>query len=81
MVIVVVVLNLVKCQFLYPSIQQVQCYYSAPTTSLSIGSSGFVTMPYSYGTSDQRIKASIKTMDNTLWKVQQLRGIEYNDIK
>ena len=36
-------------------VQQVQCYYAAPITSLMIGSSGFVTMPYSCGTSDQRI--------------------------
>ena len=62
-------------------IQQVQCSYSAPATSLSIGSTGYVTMPISYGTSDQRIKTNIKTIENALWKVSQLRGVECNDIK
>ena len=38
-------------------------------------------MRIGYGTSDQRIKTNIKTIDNALWKVQQLRGVEYNDIK
>ena len=62
-------------------IQQVYCSYAAPVSSLVISSTGYVTMRIGYGTSDQRIKTNIKTIDNALWKVQQLRGVEYNDIK
>ena len=56
-------------------------YIAAPISSLVISSTGYVTMRIGYGTSDQRIKTNIKTIDNALWKVQQLRGVEYNDIK
>ena len=38
-------------------------------------------MRIGYGTSDQRTKTNIKTIDNALFKVLQLRGIEYNDIE
>jgi hypothetical protein len=61
--------------------QQCYVYYSAPASCLYINSGGYVTMAYSYGTSDQRIKSDIKTIDNALFKVLNLRGIEYTDIR
>ena len=54
----------------------------APTGSLNIGSNGYVTMPYGYGTgSDERIKTNIKTIENALDKTLLLRGVNYNDIR
>ena len=38
------------------------------------------TWTYGYSSSDQRIKTKIKTIDNALWKVQQLRGVYYTHI-
>ena len=37
-------------------------------------------MTYGYSSSDQRIKTNIKTNDNALWKVQQVRGVYYTHI-
>jgi len=60
---------------------QFMLYYSAPSSSFFIGSSGYCYMSYGYGTSDQSIKYNIKTIDNALFKVLNLRGVEYNDIR
>ena len=62
--------------------KQLAILYSAPTGSLNIGSNGYVTMPYGYGTgSDERIKTNIKTIENALDKTLLLRGVNYNDIR
>ena len=55
--------------------------YSAPANSIVVASSGYVTMAFGYGTSDQRIKTDIKTIENALFKVLNLRGIQYTDIR
>ena len=56
--------------------------YNAPYGSLSIGSSGYVTMQYGHtGASDERIKSNIKTIENALDKTLLLRGVNYNDIR
>ena len=55
--------------------------YNAPASSIVIAGNGYITMAYGYGTSDQRIKTDIKTIENSLFKVLNLRGIEYSDIR
>ena len=51
---------------------------SAPNNSFYITGNG---NGHLYGTlfqhSDQNFKSNIKSIDNALWKVQQLRGVEY----
>ena len=59
----------------------VQISYAAPVTSLYLDSSGYVQMRLGFGTSDQRTKTSIKTVDNAFLKVLHLQGVEYNDIE
>lgn len=59
----------------------VQVKYNAPYTSLYIDVNGYVQMRMGYGTSDQRTKTNIKTIDDALFKVLHLRGVEYNDIE
>ena len=54
--------------------------YGAPASSIVVGSNGVVYMYYGYSSSDQRIKTNIKTIDNALWKVQQLRGVYFTQI-
>ena len=55
--------------------------YSAPDFALQIFSNGNANL---YGTlyqgSDIKIKKNIKTIDNAIWKVQQLRGVYYQHI-
>jgi len=59
-------------------INQIFCQYQAPSMSLFISLNGNIT---AYGTfltgSDQKLKTDIRTIDNALWKVQQLRGVYY----
>ena len=62
-------------------VQQFIMSYLAPTSSLLISASGQVIMPFGYTTSDERIKTDIITIDNALWKVSQLRGVEYTHIQ
>ena len=38
-------------------------------------------MPYSWNSSDERIKTNIKTIENALDKTLLLRGVEYNDFR
>ena len=55
--------------------------YSAPDSSLFLAPSGNVFSVGTYNTySDEKIKTDIKTIDNALWKVQQLRGVYYTQI-
>lgn len=55
--------------------------YGAPDYALQIFSNGNANL---YGTlyqgSDIKIKKNIKTIDNAIWKVQQLRGVYYTHI-
>ena len=55
--------------------------YAAPDYTLQIFTNGNASL---YGTlsqgSDIKIKKDIKTIDNALWKVQQLRGVYYTHI-
>jgi hypothetical protein len=61
--------------------QQFAILYSAPL-SLVITATGYVTMQYGYGgSSDERIKKNIKTIENALDKTLLLRGVSYNDIR
>lgn len=62
-------------------VQQFIMSYLAPSNSLLISASGQVIMPFGYTTSDERIKTDITTIDNALWKVSQLRGVEYTHIQ
>ena len=55
--------------------------YSAPTNACYINGAGGVYIAGSLTqNSDQIIKTNIKTIENALWKVQQLRGVEYTHI-
>ena len=55
--------------------------YNCPTNSCYLtGSGGMVIAGTLTQNSDQRIKTNIKTIENSLWKIQQLRGIEYTHI-
>ena len=55
--------------------------YNAPDNSLSINSDGKCYSLQFVNTSDERIKTDIETIDDALWKVQQLRGVSYKVIK
>ena len=55
--------------------------YQAPSGSFTISSTGTVIMPYSWNSSDERIKTNIKTIENALDKTLLLRGFEYNDFR
>ena len=62
-------------------VNQVYCVYTAPVASLFITGAGYVNMQYGYGNgSDIKIKTDIRTIDDALWKVQQLRGVYYKHI-
>ncbi len=50
--------------------------YQAPASSFTVSSTGTVTMPYSWNSSDERIKTNVKTIEYAL-----LRGVEYNDFR
>ena len=55
--------------------------YSAPTNACCINGVGGMYIAGSLTqNSDQIIKTNIKTIENALWKVQQLRGVEYTHI-
>ena len=49
--------------------------YQAPASSFTISSTGTVIMPYSWNSSDERIKTNIKTIENALDKTLLLRGV------
>jgi len=55
--------------------------YQAPASSFTISSTGTIIMPYSWNTSDERIKTNVKTIEYALDKVVLLRGVEYNDFR
>jgi hypothetical protein len=57
-------------------LEQVRCYYSAPSASLDINLNGVVYGVF-VNTSDERIKTNIKTIDYALDKVLLLRGVNY----
>ena len=38
-------------------------------------------MPYSWNSSDERIKTNVKTIEYALDKILLLRGVEYNDFR
>ena len=62
--------------------QQLAINYSAPGLSILVNASGYISMQYGYGgTSDERIKTNIKTIENALDKTLLLRGVEYNDFR
>ena len=55
--------------------------WNAPNTSLAVLSNGIVYTYYGFqSASDIKLKTDIKTIENALWKVEQLRGVEYNHI-
>ena len=54
--------------------------YNCPGSSLTIVPSGIVYGNFQ-NTSDEKIKTDISTIENALWKVQQLRGVEYTRIE
>ena len=64
---------------------QIRLSYASLFDALVIPSSGLCVMRYGYTSSDQRIKRNIKTIQNSLYKVLNLRGVEYistiNDMK
>jgi hypothetical protein len=51
--------------------------WQAPAYSLTVNSNGSVYMAYGYSGSDIKLKTDIEPIQNALWKVQQLRGVEY----
>ncbi len=55
--------------------------YQAPASSFTISSTGTIIMPYSWNSSDERIKTNVKTIEYALDKVLLLRGVEYNDFR
>jgi hypothetical protein len=57
-------------------------HYGTPYASLVIGVNGYVTMQYEFGQfSDERVKTSIKTIENGLDKTLLLHGVKYNDFR
>lgn len=55
--------------------------YNCPTNSCYLtGSGGMVIAGTLTQNSDQRIKCDIRTIDNSLWKLSQLRGVYYTHI-
>ena len=65
--------------------QQIRMSYASLFDALVITSTGVCVMRYGYTTSDQRTKSNIKTLENSLYKILNLRGVEYistiNNIK
>jgi hypothetical protein len=55
--------------------------YQAPASSFTISSTGTVILPYSWNSSDERIKTNVKTIEYALDKILLLRGVEYNDFR
>ena len=55
--------------------------YQAPASSFTISSTGTIIMPYSWNSSDERIKTNVKTIEYALDKILLLRGVEYNDFR
>jgi hypothetical protein len=59
-------------------IRQLVIAYQAPTNSILVNSNGSCYFTYGYsGGSDIILKTDIEPIENALWKVQQLRGVEY----
>jgi hypothetical protein len=61
-------------------LQQIILYFNAPSASLTIDNLGRVLGNF-INTSDVRLKTDINTIENALYKVQQLRGVEYTLIQ
>lgn len=61
-------------------VKQFQMPYGCPENSLLIDSLGRCYSVAFIPSSDQKIKTDIRTIDNALWKVQQLRGVYYTHI-
>jgi len=51
------------------------CLYTNNNGNVYSGTGNFI------GSSDERRKTDIETIDNALWKVEQLRGVNYTDIQ
>lgn len=60
--------------------KQFQMPYGCPENSLLIDSLGRCYSVAFIPSSDQKIKTDIRTIDNALWKVKQLRGVYYTHI-
>ena len=62
-------------------IDQFLVAYNSPLTSVIVSSTGNMNIIGSLTqNSDETIKTDITTIENALWKVQQLRGVEYTHI-
>jgi hypothetical protein len=62
-------------------IYQLGMAYQAPLSTIYGNSIGQVYVIYNpIATSDIKVKTDIRTIDNALWKVQQLRGVYYKSI-
>jgi hypothetical protein len=51
--------------------------WQCPAYSLTVNNNGSVYMAYGYSGSDMILKTDIEPIENALWKVQQLGGVEY----
>jgi len=62
-------------------IYQLGIAYAAPLSTIYGNTIGQVYVIYNpIATSDIKVKTDIRTIDNALWKVQQLRGVYYKSI-
>lgn len=61
-------------------VNQFTMHYNCPSNSLLIDSLGKCYSVAFIPTSDKKIKTDIRTIDNALWKVKQLRGVYYTHI-
>jgi hypothetical protein len=59
-------------------INHYSCAYNAPASTIVAYANGNVFVyGYLVEGSDHKLKTDIKTIENALWKVKQLRGVEY----
>ena len=61
-------------------VQHISVIYNAPASCFTIDSLGQISGNF-LDFSDERLKTDINTIENALYKVQQLRGVEYTRIQ
>ena len=64
-----------------PRVEAFMMYYAAPYQTCILSSNGRCYSLQFVDVSDERTKTDIETIDNALWKVQQLRGVKYKNIQ
>ena len=60
--------------------QSIKISYTAPDNTLALNGDGRCYSLQFVNTSDEKTKTDIETIEDALWKVQQLRGVSYTNI-